>query len=387
VKTFLTKIYAYTFFDQFILVYPVYAILFKDSGLTPLQVGSLFGMWAVITILFEVPTGVLADKYSRKYILMIAQFIKALGYACWLFWGTYAGFALGFALWGFAGTLVSGTYQSFVYDELKHFGKEDLYEKVNGRIVGFDFVGTMLATLLGGFAAEFGYDKALIPSIAVPFIAIAILATITSVRPQGSTGESRYWTLLCEALREARANPYFLKMVAFFAVVYGVSGASDEYWGLLFTDMGVTLGVIGVIFAIANALSSLGGFTAHLWKLEGRRLYVFVALGGMTVLTLAYINSAVAIPLSFIWCYIIQVSATKMEARLQHAISSDKRATLTSMNSFFLEIVALAFYLGVGWLAKDYGYVSFLWVAGGVVAGVGVLYGMFAKEKYEAMSS
>ena len=373
-KIFLSEIYTYAFLDQFILIYPVYAILFRDSGLSPLQVGSLFAIWSGITILFEVPTGVLADKYSRRNILVAAQLLKAIGYGFWLFNGTYLGFAVGFALWGFAGTLVSGTFESFVYDELKHFEMEKQYEKVNGRIVGTRFVSVTLATLLGGFAAEFGYDIALVPSIIIPLVAAGFLFTIKSVRAEKSTGERTYWTVLKEAVKEARTNTYLLQLMSYFALVFGVSRASDEYWGLLFQDMGVTLAMIGIIFAIANSISALAGFTAHLWQLIGKRVYAFVVCGSVVAMLLAYLNVPVAIPLSFLMVYIIQVASTKLEARLQHAISSHQRATITSLNSFVLEAVALSFYTSVGFLAKEYGYISFLWLASSVIGAVSILY-------------
>ena len=44
-KSFLTRLYAHCFFDELMLIYPFYAVMFVDHGLTPRQIATLLAVW------------------------------------------------------------------------------------------------------------------------------------------------------------------------------------------------------------------------------------------------------------------------------------------------------------------------------------------------------
>ncbi len=379
-KVFFWKIYTYSFFDQFILLYTSYSLLFKDSGLDSLQIGLLFGILPVTTLLFEVPTGVLADKYPRRNLLFLAQLLKAAGYACWLFMGNYLGFAIGFFLWGFSTTLVSGTFEPFVYDELKAFNLQDSYEKVHGRIDAFKYIGMTLATLLGGFVAEFGYDKVLVPSIFAPLLAGCLILTTRSVHAEKSTEEREYWHILKSAFLETRGNAYLLQLMIYMVIAFGVMEGTHEFWGLFLQERNVSLTLMGVIFAVANAAVSAAGFTSHLWRLHGKRLYLFSFVGCFAGIAIAFFNVWIAVLLSLIFSYFLQVVLIKYEARVQHEIESSQRATVTSIKSLATQLCTFIYFILVGVLADRFGYVSFFWLAGSIIAVLSTIY-LFLKSK------
>lgn len=384
--TFLRKIYAYVFFDQFILLYTAYSLLFQDTGLSPMQIGLLFGILPVTTVLLEVPTGVLADTYSRRNILCCAQLLRAVGYALWLVVGTYAGFAAGFLLWGVSLTLVSGTFESYVYDELKQFGREREYERIHGKIDASRFLGLTLATFLGGFIAEYGYAYVLWPSVVAPVIAGGIILSTKSVHAVRSTQERTYWRVLLDAAKEAGGNPHLLGIIAFFAVVFGVIEASNEYWALYFRERGVTVSSVGVILAASNAATALAGLTVGRWTIGERGVYLLVLVAGLAAIFLTFLSVPAAVALSLVFCYLSQVGLIKYEARLQHAVSSHQRATVTSMKSLLAQAFSFAYFLALGVLARDYGYASFFVLLGGVIGGISLLYLLGSARVFKAVA-
>ena len=100
------------------LLYPVYALLFADAGLSTGAISSLFAIWSIVAFLAEVPSGALADSWSRRHLYALGAGLTGLGYALWIFWPAYPGFALGFVLWGIGGAFASGTLEALVYDKL-----------------------------------------------------------------------------------------------------------------------------------------------------------------------------------------------------------------------------------------------------------------------------
>ncbi len=374
VRIFLWKIYAYSFLDQFILLFTSYSLFFRDSGLQPLQIGVLYGILPVTTFIFEVPTGVLADTYSRRTLLSLAQLLRAVAFLLWFIFQNYVSFAAGFALWGLSMTLISGTFESFVYDELKHFNREKEYERVRGRIDASHFAGLTLATFFGGFVAAFGYEMVFIPSIAIPLAAASVILMTRPVHAVRSTGERQYWHIVCGAFTEMRGNPYLLRIMVYFAVSFGVIEGSNEFWVLYFGERGVVLGEIGIILAMANAATVLAGFTTHHWRAAERTMYLLMLVAGAVAIASTMFSTLASVCFSLIFCYTSQIAIIKCETRLQHAAQSHQRATVTSIRSLLTQMVTFVYFLVVGLLAEYFGYGSFFWLVGGVIGILSVIY-------------
>ncbi|MYS29623.1 MFS transporter, partial [Streptomyces sp. SID7804] len=122
VRRLTSTLYGYAFLEDFILLYPVYALLFSDTGLTVWQISSLFALWSVTGVLLEVPSGAWADTVSRRLSLWLGPLLTAAGFALWVLLPSYGAFAVGFVLWGAGGALGSGALEALVHDELERLG-------------------------------------------------------------------------------------------------------------------------------------------------------------------------------------------------------------------------------------------------------------------------
>src|SRR3712207_4273351 len=114
-------------------IYPLYALLFVDSGLSDLQISVLFALWSAVGILTEVPSGALADRFSRRSCLVAGDLLKAAGFAAWVLLPGFTGFAAGFVLWGIGASLASGAQEALLYDGLVAAGAREHYAAVSGR--------------------------------------------------------------------------------------------------------------------------------------------------------------------------------------------------------------------------------------------------------------
>ncbi|MBT8227544.1 MAG: MFS transporter, partial [Dactylosporangium sp.] len=139
-------LYAYAFFDDFVLLYPVYVLLFSDVGLTVSDISSLFVLWALTSILLEVPSGALADTVSRRLLLAAGPLLAGAGYALWVLTPSYWAFAVGFGLWGAKGALASGALEALVYEQLDRLGAAGRYTRTRGRAGAVGTVSVLLAT-------------------------------------------------------------------------------------------------------------------------------------------------------------------------------------------------------------------------------------------------
>src|ERR671920_274050 len=74
---------AWAALSELVPYYPLYALLFLDTGLSGAQISLLFGVWSVTAFITEVPAGALADRWSRRGVLVLGGVLEAAGFVAW----------------------------------------------------------------------------------------------------------------------------------------------------------------------------------------------------------------------------------------------------------------------------------------------------------------
>ena len=86
--------YAHHLLAELVLIYPVAAIMMGERGVAPFDLSLLFALWSLAVVAAEVPTGVLADRVSRRRLLIVSRLVKGCCFLTWLacpgFWGYLA---------------------------------------------------------------------------------------------------------------------------------------------------------------------------------------------------------------------------------------------------------------------------------------------------------
>ncbi len=155
-KVFSVKLlYAYKFLGQCLPVYAFYTILFIQRGITASQVALLIALWSVFSIAFEIPSGILADRWNRRNMLALSAVLQGLCFIVWFFSYSFLLFCAGFVLWGVSGAFASGTEEGLVYDNLKSDGCEESFSKVYGKAQFFANAGALTGIASAGVLANF----------------------------------------------------------------------------------------------------------------------------------------------------------------------------------------------------------------------------------------
>ncbi|WP_171111387.1 MULTISPECIES: MFS transporter [Streptomyces] len=333
-------LYGYAFLDDFVLLYPVYALLFGDTGLSLGQISSLFALWSITGVLLEVPSGAWADAVSRRLLLWLGPLLTALGFTLWVLIPSYGAFALGFVLWGAGGALGSGALEALVYEELDRLGAADDYARVTGRARAAGLVAVMAAMgLAGPVLALGGYPLVGVASVLTCLLTAAVATRFPEHRSTASGSESWYGTL--RAVR--RPDRPVTAALLLVAAVGSVWGALDEYTPLLVRDTGVPdwAGpyLLLLIWAGATAGSLLAG--------PGERLGAAGFAGLLAGSALALAAGALArAPAGLVLVAVafggFQLASVLADARLQRRIDDSARATVTSIAGLGTELATVA---------------------------------------------
>lgn len=377
-----TLFYLYAFFNAFILIYPLYAVMFADLGLSPAQISFLFIVWSLTAFLLEVPSGAIADKFPRKYVLIIATLFHAATFAFWLSMPSFEGILIGFLFWGINSALTSGTQEALIYDELKKTGSENQYTKVTGRVEALDILGIVVAGAVAAALASQGYTLILALSITAVLISAIAIYLLPKAKSVETTEETKYWSYLKDGIKLAFKNRKVLLLVLFLSVVTGFASV-DEYYNLLFHEQGMSNETIALWMGAVFAFGGIASFFAH--KLENKRFPIGVILFIWALfLYLATVLPASVAPIG-IGLYVALYYAIKVlfNARLQHELTDKNRATVTSVAGFLAEAGAIASFVIFAIFAETISYAFAFQVIAVVIACIGILYGARAMNLFK----
>jgi MFS family permease len=344
--------------------------------------------YTVTQVIFEVPTGVIADTLGRRasYLLAVGTILISTllyvgfglaGYGPWPF-------AAASALLGIGYTFYTGAVDAWMVDALHSVGYEGRLEPIFARY-GITFgVFMLVGTTLGGFL---GQVDLWIPYVARAVVLVpAFLLGLLVMRDLGF--EARPLTLGSfghETRRIATAGVTFglrdrvVRFIMFATLVQGVFFMYGFYsWQKYFLDLlgrdlvwvtGVIAALVGVTQIGGNLL--VGRLTA---RIPDRGLILMVCTG---VSTVAIIGAAlvqqfwVAVPLYLVSTAAFGISMPVKQGWLNSRIPSQQRATIISLDALFGDAGSTVGQVGLGWLSQAVS-IPVAWLVGGIAQGIGV---------------
>jgi MFS family permease len=348
VRRIATTLYAYAFLDDLVLLYPLYALLFSDTGLSVWQISTLFACWSATSLILEVPSGALADALSRRMLLWIGPLLTAGGFALWVGAPSYWAFALGFVLWGAKGALTSGALEALVFEELARVGAAGRYGPIMGRARAAGTVGVVLAMALASPVLDAGgYPAVGAASVAACLLTAAVAATFPEHRggPRDD-GEDLGWAATLRAgLTEAVHHRTVRSAVLMVVVVTAVWGSLDEYTPLLISATGVADATVPLLLLLIWAAVAAGGLaTGPAQRLRTGWFAALLMLAAVAMAVGALSGRPGGIVLVALAFGAFQAADVVVGCRLQQRVTGTARATVTSVAGMATDLATVGVY-------------------------------------------
>lgn len=328
-------------------LYPLYALLFADSGLSAAQISGLLVLWSAVGVVAEVPCGAWADRHSRRSAIVAAGVLQAAGHLLWITWPALGGFALGFVLWGVGGALSSGSIQALVHDGLGAAGAANRYAAVMGRAEAAALAVQVPLALAAGVLFDLGgYPLLGIVSVAVCLAAAALASRLPEVRATAVAGDGGpgVAATLRAGLREAHASPP-VRSAAIAVAVFSGFDAIEEYFALLSAQWGVPTAAVPLALLAIPLAGAAGATLAARAMGIGRLAMTAGLLAGAAALGVAGVVASPPGLLGITAFYgVHRLVMVVADARLQGRIDGGSRATVTSVAALGSELVAIALF-------------------------------------------
>jgi MFS family permease len=351
---------AWAALSELVPYYPLYALLFLDTGLSTAQISALFAVWSITGFVTEIPAGALADRWSRRGVLVLAGVLQAVGFVVWTAAPAFGAFAIGFVIWGVSSALVSGASEALVHDALADVGAESSF----ARVYGWMTAAELLVQIPTAFAASALYAVGGYALVGWVSVAVCLAAALVALRfpepPREPDGESMLGTIR-QGVREAVHTPR-LRLTVLAVALVGALDAVEEYFPVLAGDRGVPVTAVPfavLAVALAGALgAALGG---HAERLPDGALPVLLAVAAGCLAAAVVLPGVAALAAVAVFYGLYLAVLVVAETRLQDRIDSAHRATITSVAGLGIELASLLVF--AAWALGGAGAVALLVLA------------------------
>jgi MFS family permease len=365
------------------LIWGINTIFLLDAGLTNFEAFAANACFTAGMVLFEIPTGIVADRWGRRVSFLCGTLTLAATTGLYvLLWQLRSGFvwwAIISALLGLGFTFFSGATEAWLVDALAATRFDGQLEGVFAR--GQVVIGamTLSGSVAGGFLAQ-------LTNLGVPYLArtaillgMFVVALImmhdlgfTPARGKRPVAEMKRILdssvehgLKVPAVRATMLAGMFSGGIGIY-VFYALQPHLLNLWGNQ-----KAYGIAGLVAALVAAAQILSGFlTPLIRRAFRRRTSALLILEALAVAMLALIGLAgnfwVVVVLIMLWGLAAYVGTPIRQAYLNGMIPSQERATILSFDSLINSAGGIVAQPLLGKSADVWGYqVSYLLSAAG----------------------
>jgi len=361
----------------FLLWVPVEKPFMTEIGFDAAAVGVMAAAYAAVVPVIEIPSGILADRWSRRGVLVVASTALAL---CSLVGGLSHGvpvYVVSALILGLYFAMYSGTMDSIVYDTvLEETGDSADFETRIGRVRATESVALVTGALAGGLVADLTSPR-LTYFLTVPFAAVSIVAYLRFREPTLHRSEEpaplrQHLALTLRALTRRRD---LVPVIALGVLTALLLQSVFEFGPLWLVALAVPAAAFGPYWAALMSTFGIGGLVAGRIPLDRP-----MPVGAVMVLTtgsglaLTMNPGAVVVTLAQVVLALLLVVVGIHATRLLHdRVPSTIRAGVASGVGALSWLAFLPFALAMGLVSDAHGVQAAGWLLTGATAITGLL--------------
>jgi MFS family permease len=361
------------------LIWGINTLFLLDAGLSNLEAFAANAFFTAGMLIFEIPTGVVADTLGRRWSYLLGTVTLSLTtllyWLMWLWEAPFWGWAVASVLIGLGFTFFSGAVDAWLVDALHATAYTGSLETVFGRAQIVGGVAMLSGSVAGGVIAQLtnlGVPFLLRAGILVVMIVVAGLLMrdlgFTPDRSQGPLKATR--TVFRASITHGLGNPpvrWIMLASPFTAgvgiyVFYALQPYLLELWG----DEGA-YSIAGLAAALLSGAAIVGGilapFVRRIFRKRTSVIILATVSGVLITFALGLVtNFWVAIALVAVFGVLSAIDDPVRRAYLNDLIPSQQRATVLSFDSLLGSAGGVVFQPALGRAADIGGYgLSLLW--------------------------
>ena len=354
-------------FTSYFGITSFWILFFIQNGLSLLQIGLLESIFHGTSLLCEIPSGMLADRFSYKTNLYLAR-LSSIGSSILILFGqgNFWVYAIALMVNAWSYNFDSGTSTAFLFDSAVEAGQKDRYLQISSFLSGVAEVTRTLGTVVAGFfihgALTWTYY------IAIGLSLLSILLIFMMKEPESKSDERSHLTLkrILEVVKqEWQEKPVLFYWMLTYQLVGTIMCMFYFYYQQEISDLASWQ--VSLIMLIGSGFNLLAVYLASQIGKKWNSNQVFPILVALTGLALLLVG--VKTPFAYLSVYLLTNALYAVYQPiyyndLQAYLPSSVRATMLSINSMMFSLSMIVIFPLTGWLIDTCGFVAVFLVLG-----------------------
>lgn len=342
-------------------------LFFIQNSLSLLQIGLLESIFHGTSLLCEIPSGMLADRFSYKTNLYLAR-LSSIGSSILILFGqgNFWIYAIAMMVNAWSYNFDSGTSTAFLFDSAVEAGQKDRYLQISSFLSGVAEVTRTLGTVVAGFlihgALAWTYY------IAIGLSLISILLIFLMKEPESKSDERSHLTLkrILEVVKqEWQEKPVLFYWMLTYQLVGTIMCMFYFYYQQKISDLASWQ--VSLIMLIGSGFNLLAVYLASQIGKKWNSNQVFPILVALTGLALFLVGAKT--PFAYLSVYLLTNALYAVYQPiyyndLQAYLPSSVRATMLSINSMMFSLSMIVIFPLTGWFIDSFGFVAVFLVLG-----------------------
>ena len=338
--------FGYSTFSNLLILGPILTLYYLEKGLSFTQIMLISAVSAIGTVIFEVPTGMIADRLGRKYSLMLNSVFWAITCLIYALSNNFYVFLIGEIFFSIGAAFGSGADSALLYDALKVQQREGEYQKIEGRAMSFVFYSQAVGAVLAGYLYK--VDNRLPFIVSLGFVLISIVfAYRFDEAPVASQpaipGEKRLASYLKQfqsGFRVILSNPKLMSTVLTITILSIFFRGSFPMYQPYMKAVDIDVTFFGWLFFIFNIVAAQSSKLAHK-VLKSTKTWTLIGMGMLIVvsyISMGLVKTSLGVFLICIQQLYRGMSRPIFYKYYNKRIPSELRATVLSTISFIINL-------------------------------------------------
>lgn len=220
------KLYASSVLGNLSLTGAWVAIL-AARGYNLVDIGIAETVFHITSLIFEIPSGVLADVFGRKKMLIVSSIMRMIGNIIMILSDNLFTVCLSIAFHALSYNFSSGTGDALAYDSLKAANAESRFERFESDQLVIYRLCSGISTLCAGFALFIGHRLAYGTDLITGVIQIAVLMSLSEMYAPAPEQSGSIAARLAICLKESFTFMKSAKRAMKLMIVNSLIGAAD----------------------------------------------------------------------------------------------------------------------------------------------------------------
>jgi MFS family permease len=340
--------YLYSTFAELLILGPILVLFLVAKGLSFTEIMVLQSISAIAVVLFEVPTGAVADKIGRKESLLLGSLLWAVSLGIYVVGNSFPMFIFAEVIFSLGATFKSGADNALIYDSLKVMGREKEFQSIEGKARSYALYAQAIGSIIAGFVYEVNVNLPFL--ISVLFMVVTIIISLRFKEPPIEGKVGKYGINYIDQIKESGKfilSHEKIKAIIIFTMMFFIFYRTAFFYYQPYMEaVKIPVRYFGIIFFIFNITAAFASKRSH-WIMEKTKPKTLTFMALLMIISFVILGAVkmwfgvFAILFQQIARGIYRPVTTKY---LNKHIPSDKRATVLSFQSLACNMsVAIAF--------------------------------------------